>query len=152
MRVEGYGIAMDLGPAWEARIFRNPDADDGSAMPIAHVGNFAIPVDPSNFAQRIIQQLDRSRALIAVVEYMKEAAGTPLFTSGRWPPRLDLADLNPNAFAGPHPPGVAGHQNFVTVRGRAFCVYVVMPLAGGSAPLLDEVNAVLETLSIGDGP
>jgi len=148
MRVGAYGISLDLGPAWEARFFKQPDPGDGSCMPIGHIGNFAIPVDSSNFAGRVIEGLDDSKALIAVVEYGPEVAGTPLFTSGRWPPRLEITDLNPSAFDGPHSPGLAGNQNFVTVHGRAFCIYIVMPFSGQAAPLLNEVNEVMETLSI----
>ena len=111
-------------------------------------GNFVLPVGDGSFGENSIMAMDPTKALVVVVEYGPTSAGTVLFTSGVWPPLVSLADLNPSAFSGTHPPGLAGHQNFVTVNGRAFCFYTVMGFDGRQAPLLEEVNAVLATLAI----
>jgi hypothetical protein len=149
MLLDGFGLSIDLPPRWEGVIVMPPHSGDGSATyPVLRAGNFALPASDGSFGENSIMAMDPTKALVVVVEYGSTSVGTVLFTSGVWPPVLSLADLNPNAFSGTHPPGLAGHQNFVTVNGRAFCFYTVMGFDGQQAPLLTEVNAVLATLAI----
>jgi hypothetical protein len=149
MLLRSFGLSIDLPYRWEGVIALPPPSEDGSApYPVLRAGNFALPVSDGSFGENSIMAMDPTKAMVVVVEYGPTSAGTVLFTSGVWPPLLSLADLNPNAFSGTHPHGLAGHQNFVTVNGRAFCFYTVMGFDGRQAPLLDEVNAVLTTMAI----
>ena len=148
MLLRSFGLSIDLPSRWEGVIALPSHSGDGSAYPVLRAGNFSLPVSDGSFGENSIMAMDPTKALVVAVEYGPSSAGTVLFTSGVWPPLLSLADLNPNAFAGTHPPGLAAHQNFVTVNGRAFCFYTVMGFDARQAPLLDEVNAVLSTIAI----
>jgi hypothetical protein len=123
-------------------------SEDGTRYPNLHVGNFSLVPEGSTFGQFSIERMDADKALVVMVEYGPRSVGTALFSSGRWPPAVSATDLNPANFPGPRPPGLAANQNFVTVNGRAFCVYTVMGFAGGAAPRMDEVNTVLRSISV----
>jgi hypothetical protein len=149
MRVSGYGLSVDLPSGWEGRIFRGLAPAAGAlSYPVLHAANFAMGADNSTFGQNLIRQMTPDSVLIAAVEYGPEAAGTSLFTSGRWPLFVASTDLNPAAFPGDRPEGLAGLQNFVTVKRRAFCIYLVAGLDGERAPTLPEANSVLSTLKV----
>jgi hypothetical protein len=125
------------------------ESEDGTAYPNLHAGNFGLTPEGSTFGQLSVQRMDPEKAMLVMVEFGPGSVGTPLFNSGRWPPIVAARDLNPANFPGPRPPGLAANQNFVTISGRAFCVYVVMGFADGTAPRIDEVNAVLRTIAVG---
>jgi hypothetical protein len=149
VRVNGYGLSVELPAGWEGRIFRGPDPEPGSmSYPVLHATNFALWPDNSTFGQNLIREMTPARVLIVAAEYGPEAAGTSLFTSGRWPLSVAAGDLNPAAFPGNRPEGLAALQNFVTVKRRAFCIYLVAGFDGEKAPLLPEANSVLATLRV----
>jgi hypothetical protein len=147
MKLGALGVSVDLPSGWEGRIIVM-ESEDGTPYPNLHAGNFGLRPEGSTFGQFSIQRMDPEKALVVMVEYGPGSVGTPLFNSGRWPPTVAVGDLNPANFPGPRPPGLAANQNFVTVGGRAFCVYVVMGFAGGTAPRIDEINTVLRTIAV----
>jgi hypothetical protein len=148
VKLGAMGLAVDLPPGWEGHILAMT-AEDGTKYANLHAGNFGLEPHGSTFGQFSIERMDAQKALVVVVEYGPGSIGTALFSSGRWPPTLSAGDLNPANFPGPRPPGLAANQNFVTVKGRAFCIYTVMGLEAGAAPQIAAVNGVLSTLAVG---
>jgi hypothetical protein len=147
MNLGALGLSVDLPPGWEGRILVMT-SEDGTRYPNLHAGNFSLRPEGSTFGQFSIERMDMDKALVVAVEYGPGSVGTPLFSSGRWPPTLSAHDLNPANFPGPRPEGLAANQNFVTVNGRALCIYTVMGLDRGGAPRIEEVNTVLRSLSV----
>jgi hypothetical protein len=149
-KLSALGLSVELPPGWEGRVVVMT-AEDGTRYPNLHAGNFAVRPEGSTFGQYSIERMDVQKAMVVVVEYGPASVGTALFSSGRWPPSLLVVDLNPANFPGPAPEGLAGNQNFVTVNGRAFCIYTVLGLVGGAAPLMPQVNHVLESIAVERG-
>ncbi len=139
------GLSVGLPPGWEGRVVVMT-SEDGTRYPNLHAGNFALQPEGSTFGQYSIERMDPEKAMVVVVEYGPRSVGTELFSSGRWPPALTVADLNPANFPGPRPHGLAANQNFVSVNGRAFCIYTVMGLVAGAASRMAEVNEVLGSI------
>jgi hypothetical protein len=150
MNLSALGLSVELPRGWEGRILVLT-SEDGTRYPNLHAGNFGLKPEGSTFGQFSIERMDRDKALVVVVEYGPGSVGTPLFNSGRWPPTLAPNDLNPANFPGPRPEGLAANQNFVTAKDRAFCIYTVMGFVHGAAPRIEEVNAVLGSLSVARG-
>jgi hypothetical protein len=149
MEISGYGIGVDLPPGWEGRIYRRPEGD-----PTLHAGNFPLPVEDGDFGTRALDAMQGGGAFLAATEYDRGLAGQGLFAQEAPAPLPATSELNAWALLRVRP-GQFGIQRFMTVGGRAFCVYVVVGTVPGPSALLAEANRVLRSLSIvpvGQGP
>jgi hypothetical protein len=144
VRTEGFGLAVDAPPGWEARIFRLPDG-----LPTLHVANLPLPSADGDFGGTALASMGDGGAFLALTEYGPALAGRGLFASPRLAAPLSSSDLDPRALQRIRS-GQRGAQRFFTVAGRPFCLYVVVAASGPSlAPLVREVNAVIGTIEIG---
>lgn len=149
--VAAHGLRVSLPERWEARLYRrdaSPGAPaDESHQPVLHLGNFALPPGRGDFGTGAVEVMGPRHAFVALLEYDREEAGTPLFAA-RGRPSLTLADFAPNALQR-RLPGQLGCQRFFTENGRAFCLYAVLGSREHAVELLDEVSGVLTRVEVG---
>src|SRR4051794_2037738 len=101
--VAAHGLRVTLPERWEARLYRRealdaaPDAapTPESHQPVLHLGNFALPPGRGDFGTGAVEVMGPRHAFVALLEYGREEAGSPLFAAlGR--PALTLGDFAPN--------------------------------------------------------
>jgi hypothetical protein len=148
--VAAHGLRVVLPERWEARLYRREvltgGPPDESHQPVLHLGNFALPPGRGDFGTGAVEVMGPRHAFVALLEYDREEAGTPLFAA-RGRPSLTLADFAPNALQR-RLPGQLGCQRFFTENGRAFCLYAVLGSREHAAPLLGEVDGVLDRVEV----
>jgi hypothetical protein len=152
MQVRGFGITADLPRGWEAamRTARPEPAAPGevatlsvAAAPVVHAGTFPLPVDRGDFGSGAVETMQQGDTFVALVEYDREEADTPLFEAQGLPRRLDPRRFS-NRGLQRVLPGQAGWQHFFTEGGRAFCLYVVL---GDEEDKLVQVRRVEQMLA-----
>ena len=142
LELTGYGIRVDLPRGWEGRIYKRPEGD-----PTLHAGNFPLPVEDGDFGSRALAAMGSGGAFVVVTEYDRTLAGRGLFSQEAPAPMPADSELDPMALQRTRP-GQFGLQRFMTIGGRAFCVYVVVGMVPNPGELLAQANGVLQTLSI----
>jgi hypothetical protein len=142
MEISGYGITVDLPARWEGRSYRRPEGD-----PTLHAGNFPLPVEDGDFGTRALDAMRSGGAFLVATEYDRALAGVGLFSQEAPAPLPTTSELNSWALLRVKP-GQFGIQRFMTIGGRAFCVYVVVGTVPGPSALLAEANRVLRSLAI----
>jgi hypothetical protein len=144
MRLEGYGIQVDVPDGWEGRIFRHEGGE-----PTLHVANFALPFEDGDFGAASVASMGAGGVFLALTEFGADLAGRGLFDQPGPPRRLRAADLSPAALQRTIA-GRAGVQRFFTISGRAFCLYLVVGAESklDAAPLVAQAMHVLRTVDI----
>ena len=150
-RIAAHGIAIHLPPGWDAEIYlRDLDGDPTDAVtemrPVMHAANFALPPGRGDFGSVAVEAMDRPAVLLAVLEYDRASAGSPLFDNP-FPTRLAPREFAPTQLQRPLP-HQAGAQRFCTSGGRAFCVYAVIGNYGTRGVLVPELNRALGMVTI----
>lgn len=135
-------MRVDLPRGWEGRIYKRPEGD-----PTLHAGNFPLPVEDGDFGSSALAAMGSDGAFLVVTEYDPTLAGRGLFARQAPAPLPVDTELDPMALQRTRP-GQFGLQRFMTIGGRAFCVYVVVGMAPNPGALLAQANEVLQTLSI----
>ncbi len=147
--VAAHGLRVTLPERWEARLYRRAAVHGGPAdeshQPVLHLGNFALPPARGDFGTGAVEVMGPRHAFVALLEYDRDEAGTPLFAAAR--PTLIPADFAANALQR-RLPGQLGCQRFFTENGRAFCVYAVLGSREHAATLLGEVGDVLTRVEV----
>jgi hypothetical protein len=142
VKLSRYGIEIDLPRGWEGRIYRRPEG-----RPILHAGNFQLPAEDGDFGTGAVSAMGDGGVFFVLAEYDPEAGGSGLFSHRGVPGRLEPSEASPRALIRALP-GRRGIQRFFTVRGRAFCLYLVAAERPSAARLVDEANRVLRSVSI----
>lgn len=150
MKVEAPGIRVELPTGWEA------DIDGGASetiagtesvrTPRAHLANFPLPVERGDFGSGAVEQMIDGDALVCLLEESSEAVGSRLHELVGIP-RLRAADFSPNAMQRPLA-GQSGTQKFFHTEGRAFVLYVVMGSHTSRRTVVEDVNRVLDGITI----
>lgn len=151
---------MDLPRGWDGRIsFRLPEqarfrafADVASPAEetggsLLHAGSFPLPEERGDFGGGAVELMRRGDVFIALFEYDRESADTPLFAAAGVPRELKPKDFDGRALQRLIP-GHLGLQRFFRESGRAFCLYVVLADDGDLPSLVREANRLLASLTI----
>jgi hypothetical protein len=160
MRLEAYGIAIELPRGWDGRIYRRPGAD-----PTLHAANFALPSDDADFGSGALAHMPEHGAFFALKEYAAWPhlrPGVGLYASRSIALPLNESDFNPRALQVGRL-RQAGYQHFFTAPGeRPFCLYAVVStpvIPFGIAPFgvpatqqVSGLSGVLSSLTIGARP
>lgn len=154
------GIQLELPGGWEGRIStRIPETAPATALDLQiaradrstsllHVANFALPAEVADFGGGVVEAMGADHVFVALIEYDRASATTPLFDQRRQlPVPLQAQDFDPLALQRSLP-GQTGTQRFFTTAGRAFCLYVVLGSRFLRARLIPLVNDTLRTLRI----
>jgi hypothetical protein len=114
---------------------------------VFHIGNFPLPDGGATFGADAVTLMGSNDVLIVVVEYGSENADTPPFAAQGIPSALQARQFDRSALQR-GVPGQSGLQQFFSVKGRAFCLYVVLGSHIDRFDLVPQVNQVLDTLEI----
>jgi hypothetical protein len=157
MRLEAYGIAIDLPRGWDGRVYRRPGAE-----PTLHAANFELPRSDGDFGSGATARMPDRGIFIALKAYTpgpRLRPGFGLYASHSIPLPLREGYFDPRALQVGRP-GQAGFQHFFTGSGRPFCLYAVIrhttvqaTRAGGQAPThahgqVGQLSRVLSSLAI----
>jgi hypothetical protein len=153
------GLAVDLPPGWDARIYRRAEVAAASlhaqgeptTHAIMHAANFALPAERGDFGSGAVELMRRDNVLIALVEYHPSSAGSPMFATPGLPRPLRADDFDP-AMLQRRISGQAGVQRFFSSAGRAFALYVVLGSYADRRRLVASVNEVLAGIVLGPRP
>lgn len=164
--IAGGGVAVSLPEGWEGRIDPGtgtfaPPVDGAAASPstptpapggatrrtVAHLANFPLPAQRADYGGGAVETMRSGDVFIALVELDPASTGSELFRHDGMP-TIRPGDFDPNAVQ-QRVPGAGGAQQFFTVAGRAFCVYVVVGSHIDRADVLPVVNDVLSSVVVG---
>jgi hypothetical protein len=152
------GVRVTVGAGWDAQILRRtagpPPVGHVTRVPpprtggvVVHVANFALPPEVGDFGGGVVPEMRASHILINLVEYDDASRGTALFAAQGMP------TLGPRHF---HPDtmqrtirGQSGAQQFFSLDGRPFCLYVVLGSHLRRFRTGPVVNAALRGIEVG---
>jgi hypothetical protein len=146
-RINGFGINFSVPPGWDARIFQRVAPEPQAVVnPVAHIGNFALPVDAGDFGNGAYTIMGANGIFMSLVEFDQAHAQEPLFST-HGIPSVDESCFDP--FAMPIVvPGMAGRQFFFNIANRAFCAFLVVGSYAQRAVQAPQLHAVLATLQV----
>ena len=122
MILAGHGIHIELPRGWSGRGYRR-----GRGAVTLHAANYPLVLDDGEFGDRSTARMPAGGCFLSITEYLPGGdlrPGTGLYTARRLTLPLDPASLSARGLAHPRP-GQAGAQQFATLGGRPFCLYVV---------------------------
>lgn len=150
MRLAAHGIAVELPPGWEGRIYKRPEGD-----PTLHAANYALPHKDGDFGSEATARMRPGHMFVTLTEYRPGQGlepGRGLFHAKAIPLPLAPRLFKRNALLVARP-GQAGFQHFFTENGRPFCLYAVLCLprrgyAARVAPRVETLSGVLSGVEI----
>lgn len=167
MRIDGYGILLDLPSGWDGRLysrplvepsvlppalglpfFRSPSARGGAAT--LHIANFTLSLKAGDFGTGATASMPGDGVFAALVEYQPGQGLEP--GRGLFEPRGIPVPLAPRDFDAAAllraVPGQAGAQRFFTVGDRPLCLYAVLGSTQGVDAPLSQLNRALASLRV----
>lgn len=152
------GINVQIPDDWYGRLYvdEGPAVGDATAYPTGHFATFALPAISitGSFGSGATAVMGSSDIFVALLEYVADQYLQP--GVGRFRDQGFPTGIVPSAFA-PNALQVArtnqvGFQRFFTVKGRAFCLFVVMGDAAFAAPHLSTLTSIVQGISIAPRP
>jgi hypothetical protein len=146
MRLHAHGVRVDLPTGWSGRVFSRR-----AGLATLHAASYPLALEDGEFGDASTATMRAGACFIAFTEYQPGqglSAGGGLFAAARLELPLDPSRFAARALAHPRP-GQVGSQQFMTLAGRPFCLYVV--LAGGRElrrRQLARVDHVLRSLHV----
>ena len=162
--IEGHGLRPDLPPGWEGRVYLretptahyvgHPANTRAGAVgwsgerpnPVLHLANFALPPGRGDFGTGAVELMGPTHVFVSLFEYGAEEAGTPLFAATTIP-RPHAREFAAGALQR-RLAGQGGWQRFFTVRGRAFCLYVVIGALHRARELAPQAAEAISALEV----
>lgn len=145
IRIENHGLAADLPDGWDGQIFVR-SGPEGATMPVLQAASFALPAEGGDFGGGAVEQMGDYDVFVALCEYGSDSVNTPLFSSSTLG-GLSPDDFHTQALQRPLPPQ-CGTQQFVTIAGRAFCLYVVLGNHRLREHLVPAAEGVVATITV----
>lgn len=159
VRLTAHGLAVDLPPTWEGRIFTRPEAGQVAAQayegvpaptgavtrPLLHVSTMPMPTDVGDFGGGLVQQMAAGDLFVAIKEFAPASATAAQFRRSGMPVPLDPDEFSPSTLQ-KSVAGQAGVQVFFNEQGGAYCLYVVIGSFARRQELVAQANAVLATV------
>jgi hypothetical protein len=143
----GHGISIGLPRGWEGTIFVPDLPAPAVNLPVLHATDKALSTGRSTFAPELAARAGATGVVIVLAEYDPRLANEGLFATQGLSIPIRRTDLHPGAMQVPQPLQ-EGRQWFVSIRDRAFCLYVVVGTGPGLRDRLALVNETLGTLRI----
>lgn len=147
-RIASHGLAVEVPPGWDARIYRREPEAGATSHPIVHAATFPLPGERGDFGSGAVELMGPDDVLVVLVEFHVDAAATPTFERHGWPAGLDPAAFDPFALQRTLP-GQSGLQRFFTHKGRPFCLYVVLGSHARRGLLARRAEALLAGIAVG---
>ena len=163
MRLAAHNIGVDLPPGWDGRIYARPmeDGDGQRALRSArtpptaatlHAATFALPREDGDFGTTATATMAPQGAFLTLTEYVPGGGlhpGQGLFAKKGIPRSLHAQMFSPQSLLLARP-GQVGLQHFFTTEDRPFCLYIVLGSSSMTGALLQQVNRLLDSLTIED--
>lgn len=134
-------MTVDLPEGWEGRGFsRREEVTGEHTYAVLHLANFALPARVEDYGGGAVEAMRRGDAFMSLLEFGPESVGTALFAA-QGLPTLTRDSFDPNLLQRGIP-GQSGAQEFFTLGGRPYCLYVVLGehlLRFRSVPMLNRV-------------
>jgi hypothetical protein len=148
--VAAHGLSVSLPTGWEAVIYCRPPSVAGTTHPILHAATFGLPVERGDFGGGAVELMGPSDAMVVLLEYHPDSAGTALFARPGLPQPLSPDAFSPGCLQR-GVPGQAGVQLFFNQNGRAFCLYAVLGSYATRYLIVPSLNTVLAGIQISGG-
>jgi hypothetical protein len=149
VRLVGHGLAVEVHPGWEARVWRPDVAAPAVSGAVVRLANFPMPVTKNTYAAEVADDLRPGDVLVSFVELDPSLADRGLYAA-QGVPNVRVDDLDPRALQAAGP-GRLGVQRFFSLHGRAFSLYVMAREGPGLEHALRTMNASLRSLTVGVG-
>jgi hypothetical protein len=146
-QLAGHGISIRLPHGWEGTIFVPDLPPPAVNLPVLHATDQALSTGRSTFAPELAARAGAAGVVIVLVEYDPHIANEGLFAAQGLSTPIRRTDLHPAAMQVPQP-FQEGRQWFLSIRDRAFCLYLVVGTGPGLRDRLALVNEALGTLRI----
>lgn len=141
--VERAGIRCHVPTGWDCRIGQRWEQIEGErAFPFVHAATRPLSGQRADYGGGVVESLGRNDVFIALIEFGPEEAGSALFHEVSELPTLEVSGFHRNQLQR-RIRGQAGVQHFITLNGRAFCLYVVLGSIANAADLVDAANRML---------
>jgi hypothetical protein len=164
--ISAHGISIAVPRGWDARIEQRRDdpilappslrlegeriARSGTPNPVAHLANYPLPARRGDYGSGAVETMSSRGVFLALVEFDVEAATTAAFARSGLP-KVRLSDVHADAQQR-LVQGHCGAQWFFNTNGRAFSLFVVLGSWVMRRTLVDTVNRVIPTITIGSRP
>lgn len=146
--LSGHGLSITLPAGWEARIALTADGSPGATRnPVLHAASVPLPEVRGDFGGGVVERMSTRDIFIALIEYDREATATPLFSTTGLPRALTGSQFATNTLQRAVA-GQAGAQWFCGVKGRAFCLYVVLGAHADRFKLATAASRVVQTIKV----
>ena len=146
-RIEAMGLGVVPPSGWEATIYRRPPAIGERTFPLVHAATVPIPSERGDYGGGVVELLGPSDVFVSLLEFGPDSAQSPLFNTVSAIPALTPDAFRPRQLQRVIR-GQAGAQRFVTVQGRAFCLYAVIGSITNRIPLAGRANELIGALSV----
>lgn len=156
-----HGIAVEVPPAWEGRIFVRPEAGAVAVQgyegrpapageqtyPLLQLATVPMPTEVGDYGSAVVETLTATDLFIVLKEFSPASATTRMFARRGMPLPLDPAEFSPSSLQRTLP-GQAGLQVFFNDQGGAYCLYVVIGSFARREELAQQASAVLATVEV----
>jgi hypothetical protein len=146
-RISQLGLSIALPTGWDGGIYRRPAPAGQTTHPVVHAATVPLPPVRGDFGGGAVEELGVDDVFIALLEYDPADSGKALYRDTGGVPGVMPNLFSPVALQRLIPPQ-AGCQQFFTVAGRAFCLYVVIGNYANRYRLAAVANSVLSGLQI----
>ena len=147
-RLTALNVAVDVPSGWDARLYRRPATGPTTTHAALHVATFPLPVERGDFGSGAVEIMGPDDVLVVLLEYHPSSTSTALFAAGGVPGALAPEDFSPAGLQR-RIEGQAGTQQFFSVAGRAWTLYVVLGSWAARSRLVPLANQVVGTIDIG---
>lgn len=141
------GLSVVPPEGWEATIYRRSAATGETTYPIVHAATIPIPWDRGDYGGGLVELLGPADVFVSLLEFGPDAARSTLFRPASSVPALAPDDFRPRQLQRVIR-GQAGAQRFVTVNGRAFCLYAVIGSIANRVTSAAKANQLVRSLSV----
>lgn len=146
--VAAHGLSIDLPAGWEARISLATEGPvGGTRNPVLHAASRPLPEVRGDFGGGLVELLGPTDVFIGVIEYDREAASTPLFSTQGFPRAISGSSFQTHTLQR-GVVGQSGSQWFCSVAGRALCLYVVLGSHHDRYRLATKAFRVAQTITV----
>lgn len=146
MRMAAFGMTVRLPAAWDGRLYRRHASDGDETYPVLHAATFPLPNTRGDYGSGAVDVMGTDDVFVALREFDPSSADTALFAT-KGMPRLRPQDFSPHMLQRPML-GQSGCQRFFRLRGRPFCLYVVLGSHARRVPLARRANELIAGLEV----
>ena len=146
--LERDGIRMRVPAGWEGRMGQQLETGEGErTYPVIHAATVPLSGPRADYGGGVVERLGDRDVFVSLIEFGPEEAGTALFKEVDELPVLEPSMFKRNQLQR-RLRGQAGVQHFFTIKGRPFCLYVVLGSIGRVAELVERANDLVRGLAV----